>query len=271
MSWSATSLRRLSRRTMLRATGGVVAAAIARVDARSARADTSKLDDPLFRALDDKIEAAMARYHVPGVAVGVLHDGREYVRGYGVTNVDYPLPVDGDTLFRIGSTTKTFTGTAVMRLVAAGKLDLNAPVRRYLPELKLADEPVAAQKAAAWYGLGICGRFTHHYRWREIPPNNERRGLAVKGPPDHALGSPAIEIAGSYPSGSSPKRFPGGLQAQRRGRRRRSCTGLGATHRRGRPRGFRLKPAGAPPAGLQAYAARGKSTLTFALQQVLTE
>jgi CubicO group peptidase (beta-lactamase class C family) len=146
MSLSTTSLVRLSRRTILRATGGgVAAAAVARVDARSARADTAKPADPLFRALDEKIEAAMARYHVPGVAVGVLHDGREYVRGYGVTNVDYPLPVDGDTLFRIGSTTKTFTGTAVMRLVEAGKLDLNALVRRYLPELRLADESVAAR------------------------------------------------------------------------------------------------------------------------------
>ena len=73
MSWSTTSMRRLSRRNMLRAAGSTVAAAaIARVDARSARADSAKPADPLFRALDDKIEAAMARYHVPGVAVGVL-------------------------------------------------------------------------------------------------------------------------------------------------------------------------------------------------------
>lgn len=102
----------------------------------------------------------MARYHIPGVALGVLHDGREYLRGYGVTNIDYPLPVDGDTLFRIGSTTKTFTGTAVMRLVEQGKLDLNAPVRTYLPELKLADASVAARvtvrqilnHSAGWMG-----------------------------------------------------------------------------------------------------------------------
>ena len=59
----------------------------------------------------------MARYHIPGVAIGVLYQGQEYVRGYGVTNVDEPEPVDGDTLFRIASTTKTFTGTTVMRLV----------------------------------------------------------------------------------------------------------------------------------------------------------
>lgn len=102
----------------------------------------------------------MARYHVPGVAVGVYYQNREYVRGYGSTNVDYPLRVDGDTLFRIGSTTKTFTGTAVMRLVEMGKIDLNASVRTYLPDLKLAEESVAQRvtvrqilnHSAGWLG-----------------------------------------------------------------------------------------------------------------------
>src|SRR3954447_1479567 len=94
----------------------------------------------LFRALDAKIEAAMAEHQIPGVAVGVYYRGQEYVRGYGVTNVDYPQPVDGDTLFRIGSTTKTFTGTTVMRLVEQGWLELDAPVRTYLPDFRVADE-----------------------------------------------------------------------------------------------------------------------------------
>ena len=72
----------------------------------------------------------MARYHVPGAAVGVLYRGREHVRGFGVTNVDDPRPVDGNTLFRIASTTKTFTGAVVMRLVEQGHLDLSARIRR---------------------------------------------------------------------------------------------------------------------------------------------
>src|SRR5262245_4082511 len=99
--------------------------------------------DPDFAALDAKIQAGMARYGIPGVAVGVLAQGREYVRGYGVTNVDYPVPVDGDTLFRIGSTTKTFTGTTVMRLVEQGTLDLDAPLRTSLPDFQTADPAVA--------------------------------------------------------------------------------------------------------------------------------
>jgi CubicO group peptidase (beta-lactamase class C family) len=117
-------------------------------------------DEPLFRELDDKILAAMAQYHVPGVAVGVFYNGREYVRGYGVTNVDFPLPIDGDTLFRIGSMTKTFTGTAMMRLVDQGKVALEAPARTYLPDLKLADPSVTASvtvrqllnHSAGWLG-----------------------------------------------------------------------------------------------------------------------
>jgi CubicO group peptidase (beta-lactamase class C family) len=83
--------------------------------------------------LDAKIEAGMAAYGIPGVAVGVLYGGREYLKGYGVTNVDYPRAVDPDTVFRVGSTTKPFTGTVMMRLVDQGRLDLNARVRRYLP------------------------------------------------------------------------------------------------------------------------------------------
>src|SRR4051794_11478909 len=87
----------------------------------------------------------MADTATPGVAIGMLHEGEEHVCGYGVTSVENPLPVDGDTLFQIGSITKTFTGTAAMILVERGLLDLDAPLRTYLPELKLADEDVAAR------------------------------------------------------------------------------------------------------------------------------
>ena len=91
----------------------------------------------------DAIQDAMRRYHTPGVAVGVLRDGRDEITTYGVTSIENPLPVQANTLFQIGSITKTITATMVMRLVEQGLLDLEAPVRRYLPELRLADEDVA--------------------------------------------------------------------------------------------------------------------------------
>ena len=136
----------LSRRRFLHATAAsvltVATAAARRTPARAAVAGTPPAD-PDFGALDAKIQAGMAQYGIPGVAVGVLAQGREYVRGYGVTNVDYPVAVDGDTLFRIGSTTKTFTGTTVMRLVEQGTLDLDAPVRTSLPDFQTKDPAVA--------------------------------------------------------------------------------------------------------------------------------
>ncbi|MBI5029824.1 MAG: beta-lactamase family protein [Chloroflexi bacterium] len=105
----------------------------------------NEISDPDFRLLGEQIVSAMAYYHVPGVAVGVMRDGEEFTAGFGVTNVDHPLPVDADTLFQIGSTTKTFTATLAMRLVEMGKLDLDAPIRQYLPNFRLRDEDVAAR------------------------------------------------------------------------------------------------------------------------------
>src|SRR4051794_31199482 len=167
---------RVSRRAVLRASGSAVlgAAAMAGLPgaaqgvthgwgaAGTAAVSAAQGPDALFRALDARIETAMADLHIPGVAVGVFYEGQEYVRGYGVTNVDYPQPVDADTLFRIGSVTKTFTGTTVMRLVEQGLLDLDIPIRNYLPTLRLSDASVAAQvtlrqclnHSAGW--LGDC-------------------------------------------------------------------------------------------------------------------
>ncbi len=100
----------------------------------------------------------MQHLHIPGVAVGILDGENGHTAGFGVTNVEHPLPVDADTLFQIGSISKTITATAAMRLVEAGRLDLDAPLRSYLPELRLADEGVA--EAVTAHHL-----FTHTAGW----------------------------------------------------------------------------------------------------------
>jgi CubicO group peptidase (beta-lactamase class C family) len=137
----------LGRRAFLRATGSVAAATLVSGGPAATLVNAAPAvgSGTALRELDAKIRAGMAKYSIPGVAVGVLHGGREYVRGYGVTNVDDPVPVDGDTVFRVASTTKTFTGTAVMRLVEQGRLDLDGRVRRYLPDFRTADPSVAAR------------------------------------------------------------------------------------------------------------------------------
>ncbi|MEV8530441.1 serine hydrolase domain-containing protein [Streptomyces sp. NPDC051211] len=91
------------------------------------------------------VEATATELGVPGVAVGVWVDGREVFACHGVTSTENPLPVDESTLFQLGSVTKTLTATALMRLAARGRIDLELPVRHYVPELVLADERAAAE------------------------------------------------------------------------------------------------------------------------------
>ena len=87
----------------------------------------------------EAVQAAREEHDVPGVAIGVLEDGVERHEAYGVTSIENPLDVTSDTRFQIGSITKTFTGTAVAELVARGEIELDRPVREYVPELMLAD------------------------------------------------------------------------------------------------------------------------------------
>jgi CubicO group peptidase (beta-lactamase class C family) len=95
--------------------------------------------------LSEFVEATATKFGIPGVAVGVWADGQESYACHGVTSIDNPLPVDKDTLYVLGSVTKTYTATTLMRLVAEGLVELDAPVRRYVPELRLADERAAAE------------------------------------------------------------------------------------------------------------------------------
>ena len=96
------------------------------------------------RDLDRVIEQKMAVTHVPGVAVGVYHQGETYTAGFGITNYDHPLRVTDETLFQIGSISKTFTGTIIMRLVEQGTIDLDASVQTYLPDFSVSDEDASS-------------------------------------------------------------------------------------------------------------------------------
>ena len=101
---------------------------------------TSHIKDPKFKKIAQKIISEMKRLEVPGVAVGIWHKGKEFADGFGVTNLEHPLAVTADTLFQTGSISKTFTGTMLMQLVEQGKVDLDAPAKKYIKDLKLRDK-----------------------------------------------------------------------------------------------------------------------------------
>ncbi len=98
--------------------------------------------EPKFQRICETLRSEMKRLKVPGAALGVYHDGQEYAAGFGRASVENPLRVTPDTLFQVGSISKTFTGTILMRLAEQGRLDLDAPVRKLLPKFKMSDPEV---------------------------------------------------------------------------------------------------------------------------------
>lgn len=112
--------------------------------------------DARFEALVALTEARMKEFGVPGVSLGIINKGVASIRGVGVTNVEDPLPVTPHTVFPIASISKTFAATAMMRLVEQGKVDLRAPVRRYLPDFRVRDES-ASRDVTVWHLLTHLG------------------------------------------------------------------------------------------------------------------
>ncbi|MFB7251983.1 serine hydrolase [Microbacterium sp. NPDC056234] len=98
--------------------------------------------------LGPRFAEILAEYQVPGAAVGVRHHGEVTVFGFGVQDIATETPVTSDTLFQIGSLTKTWTALAFLQLVDEGDVDLDAPVRTYLPGFRVADPDVSARVTA---------------------------------------------------------------------------------------------------------------------------
>lgn len=97
-----------------------------------------------FKNVDDFIEAYLDRNHIPGISLSVAQ-GNEivYSKGYGIAG---PLRLmTADTPMFIGSQTKSFTALAVMQLVETGLVELDAPIRRYIPWFQVADPQASEQ------------------------------------------------------------------------------------------------------------------------------
>jgi CubicO group peptidase (beta-lactamase class C family) len=94
--------------------------------------------------LAERLRAAVERFSLPGAAVAVLADGAVTEAAAGVLNTRTGVDTTTDSLFQIGSITKVYTATLVLQLVDAGQVDLDEPVRTYLPEFRVKDEAASA-------------------------------------------------------------------------------------------------------------------------------
>ncbi len=104
--------------------------------ARKASAQSVESDAWKLR-LDSAILAQMAAGNTPGAQVAVVYRGEVvYAKAYGVADIETGRAVSNATLFRIGSVTKMMTGALAAELAEQGKLDLSAPISRYVPSLE---------------------------------------------------------------------------------------------------------------------------------------
>jgi CubicO group peptidase (beta-lactamase class C family) len=99
------------------------------------------LDTTLVTEIESYVAEMMAANALPGFALGVVKDGElAYAQGFGVTNLESGEAVTSRTLFQLAEISMTPTAMAVLQLVEAGQIDLDAPVTDYLPYFRMRDE-----------------------------------------------------------------------------------------------------------------------------------
>jgi beta-lactamase class C len=111
---------------------------VAAAHLKLASLSTESRQDVDYRALDARLRQLVAKPSMVGLAVGVVENGRiTFLQGYGETEAGSGDPVTPDTVFRWASTSKGVAATMVAKLAEQGKINLQAPVANYAPDLKL--------------------------------------------------------------------------------------------------------------------------------------
>jgi len=122
-------------------------AAIAADEGAASPQGRPKVDEA---AIERFVQAELEKARSPGAAVVVVSGDRVvYANGFGLADREAGIPATSSTLFQLGSTSKAFTGLALLELEQQGALRLDDPVARYLPWLRLNDEGQAAQVTLA--------------------------------------------------------------------------------------------------------------------------
>ena len=123
-----------------------------------AEAGEGKLPPEQRRQLETVISRFMAANSVPGISAAAVVDGQEaWSEGFGRADLENNVPVTPQTLFRLGSVSKSITATATMHLWEQGKLDLDAPLQQYCPQFPKKEWPISTRQI-----LGHLGGIRHY-------------------------------------------------------------------------------------------------------------
>ncbi|GMV24508.1 MAG: lipoprotein [Phycisphaerae bacterium] len=125
---------------------------------RPAAAATTPLAPEQLERIRSTIKAAMDEHGIPGVGAAVGVDGTlAWSDGFGMADVENQVPVTSETVFRLASISKPVTAVAALKLVEAGKLNLDAPIQEYVPEFPSKQAPITTRQL-----LGHLGGIRHY-------------------------------------------------------------------------------------------------------------
>lgn len=135
---------------------------------------TPSLSTPDLGAVDALMLDLMSRENVPGAALALIKDNRIVLeKGYGFRDLETHSPVTTETLFNIGSISKSFTAVGIAQLVDQHHVDLDTPVVRYVPELRLSD-PRVGQAVTLRQLLSHTSGLPADEQWPpQVPPTRQ--------------------------------------------------------------------------------------------------
>ncbi|MBI1277589.1 MAG: serine hydrolase [Anaerolineaceae bacterium] len=153
---------------------------------------------PDFAAIDAFVESSMKSANLPGLELGIVHgDNVVHLQSFGIADPS-GRPVTPQTPFMVASLTKSFTAVAIMQLVEAGQVELDAPVRRYLPWFRLADDD-ASTRITLRHLLNHTSGISRLTGVRFLPVDNPR----VLSPETYVRGLSDVKL--SHPVGEVPE------------------------------------------------------------------
>ena len=115
------------------------------------------LDNDRQATIDRYVTAEMKRERIPGLMLGIYRQGWPiYLKGYGIADLEWQVPVSPDTRMQTGSLGKQFVAAAILKLAEEGKVDIDASITRYFPEAPVSWKPIkVANLLSHTSGIGI--------------------------------------------------------------------------------------------------------------------
>jgi CubicO group peptidase (beta-lactamase class C family) len=139
----------------------VVGAAVVLLPQKRAGARQTRLSASTVRTLEALIQGEIKRHNIPGLSAAVVYDDRlAWSNGYGYADLENQVPATPATVYRLASLSKPITAAAALRLAEQNKLDLDAPVQKYVPSFPAKRWPVTVRQLLAHQG-GV-----RHYKQR---------------------------------------------------------------------------------------------------------